>query len=541
MLWFVILLILGLDPPDRQPPMITGVFPPGLTVGTRETWTISGHNLDQVGTVSTSGAGLTCGPVVVDPTGRSLRVEVTASPDAASTVREVRVDGPAGLSNLALVRVDRLRQVVEAEPNDQAPAPEQTIPVGTAVAGTIRPLDVDRFRVVGTPGGRVTLDWETRRLGTAIIPVLTVTGPGDRAILQARSQPGGDRDCRASVVIPPEGWFAVELRDNTYGGDDRARYRLRVEEVERPEGIAPIESPPASPAPIDPGPAGITIDGRVGRPGQVDRYRVVAHAGDRFRARVNAAASGSWLDSVLTITGPEGKILASNDDRPRPPGRIEPPVTIDGSPGGDSEVDLNIPEDGPITVEVADRYGAGGREYGYLLELGPPRDDLALFILPTERSSDPAPEARSLDTATAPTGPGAFGVFNVTPGSAVVVPFVLIPSGRPGTVEVRAEGLPDGVEAEPVLIRLAAAPRSGPRAALEWDAPPVVDSIRLRVGAEARPVRGAFRLMARTRPRNGLALERGGDRVVGVDAAGGPDRPVTRHQTELPIRVLASP
>ena len=602
MLAFV-LLILGAGPADSTP-VITGIFPPGLTVGGRQTWTITGRNLDQVESLFATGTGLTFGPIRRAGSAGSWLVDASASPEAEATYRAIRADGPAGISNLALIRVDWLGQIEEVEPNDRRPHPEQPIPVGVAVAGTIQPLDVDRYRVEGTPGQRLTLDWETRRLGTAIIPVLTVLGPGDRALAQIRSQPGGDRDCRCSVVVPPEGWFTVELRDNIYGGDSRARYRLRIDPAPFATALGPLAGPRARQvaltaagvgltAPVAtqatlpdragrwfvPGPVwdeatgrsflppgriwvedddrnppidsrdqppqplrsvdpGVTIAGRIDRPGQVDRYRVEARAGDHLRARVEAAAAGSWLQPVLTLVDSTGAILAATDDPPHPPDPILPPTTIDGGPVIDGSVDRLIPADGPITVEVADRFGAGGPEYGYRLELGPPRDDFALWLLPDPRSADPGPEARRWDEAGFAAAIGAGGAFNLTPGSSVLVPFVIIPRGRPGTVEVRAEGLPAGLTAEPVPVRLAPTPRSESRAAAEWDAAPVVDALRIRVAADAPPGRGTFRVVARSRPGSGRISDRAGNRVVGVDAAGGPGRPVIWTLHEFPVRVL---
>ena len=603
------LLILGIGSADPTP-LITGIFPPGVTVGTRQTWTINGHNLDQVKSLFATGTGLTFSPIQRERADGPIRVDVTASPEAEATYRAIRADGPSGVSNLALIRVDWLEQVEEVEPDIGKPNVEQTIKVGSAVAGTIRPLEVDRYRIEGTPGQRVTLDWETRRLGTAIIPVLTVTSLGDRSLAQVRSKPGGDRDCGCSVVVPPEGWFHVSLRDNTYAGDNRAGYRLRVdpapfasalgpiagrratdlaltiaggglrgpvvvqatlpgvagrwfvpgpvvdgvtgrsflppgriwvEDDDRERLVEPIDRPADAVWPVAAGSKGVTIEGRLDRPGQVDRFRVEVRAGDHFRASVRAADAGSWLDPVLTLLGPTGVTLAATDDQPRPPDPIIPPLTIDGSPSSDGSVDLLIPTDGPITVELVDRFGSGGPEYGYRLELGPPVDDFSLWLLPDPRSADPGPEARRLAGEPFVENPGAGGAFNLKPGSSVLVPFVILPRGRPGTVEVRVEGLPDGVTVEPVPVRLAPTPRSPARAATEWDAPPVVDALRFRVKPDAPPSRGTFRVVARTRMGAGRVRERSGNRVVGVDAVGGLNRPVIRTLDEFPVRVPAVP
>ncbi len=559
MIWWTLSLFALVNSSENPSPIVTAIFPPGASVGSTETWTISGRNLGRVASIWVSeGDSLAFGPIRVAPSGRSASVEVRVGADAKPGFREVRVDGPDGISNLAIVRVDPLPQVVEVEPNNKAPAPSQIIRVGTAVAGMIRPLDVDRFRIEGEPGREVALDWETRRLGTSIIPVLPISGPGRSAIAQARMSPGGDRDCRASVVIPAEGWFEVELRDNTYGGDDRARYRLRVDPAPQVptnfghsprtgEIAEPIDQPRGQPWPVAVGPNGITILGKLGQGGEVDRFRVEAKAGDRFRARVEASALGSPLDSVVTVLGPRGESLGENDDRkPDPP--IVPPSTIDGSASTDSTLDLEIKEDGPITVELADRFGFGGPESTYRLELGPPRDDFAVYLIASPTLSDPALDARVLadpDSADPSLfGPGRFGAYNLEAGTTTPVHFLVVPQGRPGLIEVRAEGLPAGVTSEPVVVRLAGAPRTRGKAEVPFDAPPVPDSLRLRVAADAEAVRGSFRVVARRRGPAGSnveSTEHEASAVVGVDAAGGPGRPVIRRLTTLPIRVVEPP
>ena len=60
------------------------------------------------------------------------------------------------------------------------------------------------------------------------------------------------------------------------------------------------------------------------------------------------------------------------------------------------------------------------------------------------------------------TSPGQFGVFNLKPGATTPINFLVAPEGRPGPVEVRVEGLPEGVTAEPVSVRLPGPPAGSP-------------------------------------------------------------------------------
>ena len=128
-------------------PVLLGVYPPGATVGQETEWTISGRNLAKVGSLRVSGGGIEILELKVkDETSATARVRVAS--DATPGSREIRLDGTTGVSNLAIVRVDRLTQVFEVEPNDEADK-AQVVEVGSALVGVLKPLDLDHYRIKG--------------------------------------------------------------------------------------------------------------------------------------------------------------------------------------------------------------------------------------------------------------------------------------------------------------------------------------------------------------------------------------------------------
>ena len=377
----VVLMLLAIDPPQSQaqmsrrvttPPVIASVFPPGAKVGTTAEWTLSGRGFGKVKAAMVSGTGVevvgfesradTVGVV-------SVKVAETAEPG----VRELRVEGSEGFSNLVLVRLDTLPQTIEVEPNDD-PDAAQTIALGSAMAGVLMMTDVDHYRVDAPPGREVTLDLEARRVGTSITPVLSVLNRRGSAIAQARDARGGDHDCRLTVKVPPEGSFVVQVRDNTYGGDKSAVYRLRVTTEGYATGLYPPGGPRGKPLAVsiaggslktpltktitlpdtpgtlvDPGTfdgpdgrvaapgsvivgeandlvepievhgpmpmaVGQTVNARIGKRNEVDRYTIRVKKGEKFRLKVQAESIGSWLDSVMTVRDGKGGTVAENDD-----------------------------------------------------------------------------------------------------------------------------------------------------------------------------------------------------------------------------------
>ncbi len=236
---------------------------------------------------------------------------------------------------------------------------------------------------------------------------------------------------------------------------------------------------------------GTTANGRIGRPGEVDRYRVPVRAGEAFRIRVRAAALGSWLDPVVTLRDARGEVLGEDDDHGTSP---------------DSVLDHEARSDGVVSVEVADRFGEGGPEYGYRLSVGPVQPDVAVAL----RLGGPA---RTL------------GALNLRPGAIVPVRFQVETEGRPGPIRLRALGLPRGVTADPVTV-LPSGPPDG--------------MLMLRVAPDAGPAAGSLRVVATVRRGEGMTLERTATTTlaIGPGPVSLPDRPVLRNVTDLPVRVV---
>src|SRR5207244_12554653 len=58
------------------------------------------------------------------------------------------------------------------------------------------------------------------------------------------------------------------------------------------------------------------INGRIGKPQEEDRYRLLVKPGMRLRFDVLANRAGSPLDAVLSVRTEAGAEVASGDDRP---------------------------------------------------------------------------------------------------------------------------------------------------------------------------------------------------------------------------------
>ena len=101
-------------------------------------------------------------------------------------------------------------------------------------------------------------------------------------------------------------------------------------------------------------PADTVMNGRIAKPGEIDRYRVKVEPGQEWFFELTAASLGtSQLDAILTAYDSGGKKLASRDD-------------VNGT---DPVLPLKVPPGvHEITIAVEDVLRRGGPGFGYRLQ-----------------------------------------------------------------------------------------------------------------------------------------------------------------------------
>ncbi|MBM3471914.1 MAG: hypothetical protein FJX75_01410 [Armatimonadetes bacterium] len=155
------------------------------------------------------------------------------------------------------------------------------------------------------------------------------------------------------------------------------------------------------------------VNGRIGKPGDTDVFKVKGRPGDEIVAEVLARKLGSPLDSLLRVTDGAGETLALNDDcQDKASGLL--------THHADSYVRTKLPQDGVCYVRVADSQDHGGEAFGYRLRVSAPRPDFALRVTPSS--------------------------LNVRPGGAVAFwAHVLREDGFDGDIELALKDAPAGL------------------------------------------------------------------------------------------------
>jgi hypothetical protein len=584
--WSLVVIVAGSSTAWAQvgkrvtsPPVVSSVSPPGAQVGTELEWTLSGRGLTKVKRVMISGVGVE--PIDFEAKDDNQAIAtVKVAADAAPGFRELRVEGSDGISNLLLVRIDTMPQVREVEPNDE-PSQAQTVEIGRAVAGVIKATDIDHYLVQGKPGQRVTLDLEARRVGTSLSPILTVMTRRGGAMSQARESRSHDHDPRLTVTLPKDGGVLVQVRDNVYGGNDSATYRLRVAPTPYATGLYPLGGPRGKPLTLtvaggslktpvqktitlpdapgtrfDPGPfqgpdgavaatglvvvgdenevnegareadgigaisikQGQTINGRIERRGEFDLYTIDVKKGDKFRVKVEAEPLGSWLDSVLTIRDEDGQTLAENDDIGSDNGNNQRGVDFLGLSGGTGDSQLDFLAAEDGTITIEVTDRYGDGGPEYAYRLSVGATRPDFSIhLLIGNPNANGQVFNAANNRAVRLTPGLFGVFNLPVGTRQPVNFVVVPQGRPGPVTVRVEGLPDGVTVAPVKVDVLGPGKAGGQATVV-NSPGRADNLVLDVAAYADPGMAEIRIVAEAEPEPGVKITRVATANISLDA-----------------------
>lgn len=374
-----------------------------------------------VATVRFNGSGIS-GSIPNNP---RLVLSFEIAPDAPLGNHQIRLITPNGVSNPQNFLVGNLPETKEQEPNsttDEANLLE--LPV--TVSGTVSSIeDVDVFRFKLRKGARLICDISAQRIGSPLDSYFELFDPSGTQV--AKSGDGNGLDSFIDYTTQQEGEYTLHLRDIRFKGGGNFLYRLNIGELPYLQSVFPLGgkrgvvnnvnvaganlgsvnaiqldiSPDASlgiqelrvstpngletnPYPFaigefnetnekEPNDAlaqenkigvPITVNGRVEKTGDVDRFSFKVEKGARFVFEVKAREFRSQLDPLLTLYSHkkgeaegsvEEQVLSVNDD----------------ASGTDAQVSFAFPAAGDYSISVRDLNNAGGGDYPYRLTIRP--------------------------------------------------------------------------------------------------------------------------------------------------------------------------
>lgn len=378
--------------------------------------------------------------------GETVRVEIHVSRDAPAGMRELRFGGPNGFTNPVAFEISTLPEIREIEPNESpAPGAAATPCVfnGQIQAGDI---DVFRFRarrgenLVVRGRARSLVPYLADAVPGWFQMIVAVRDAKGREVAYGDDF-RFDPDPVLCFHVTEDGDYTLEVRDSIHRGREDFVYRVQVGElpfishVFPPGGAEGIPARaevrgwnlPASNAPLDtttggqpirtlrlhgrhgpsnevpyavdtvpediehetgndsePRPATVPriINGRIGKPGDIDIYRIDARKGADLAIDIQARRLRSPLDAVIHVADENGRVLAWNDDLMEKDGHLH---LGDGllTHHADPRVRLEAPSDGALFIRVADTQGHGGADHAYRLRIVYARPEFELRVTPS--------------------------------------------------------------------------------------------------------------------------------------------------------------
>src|SRR5262245_24964493 len=198
-------------------PTLGGISPKGGQRGTETTVLFIGARLGDAQEVPWYSPGITVTKLEV-VNDSQVKATVKIAPDARLGEYAARLRTATGVTELHSYYVGVLPSVQEKEPNNDL-ATAQPVPLNVTVHGVADNEDVDYYRFEAKKGQRVTAEVEGMRLGgTMFDPYVAILDSKRFELAAADDTPMAGQDCVASVVIPADGTYYVQVRESAYAG-----------------------------------------------------------------------------------------------------------------------------------------------------------------------------------------------------------------------------------------------------------------------------------------------------------------------------------
>lgn len=325
-------------------------------------------------------------PLQISPSiAQKTIITLEIDPDAKPGVRYLRLMGNGVLSNPVPFFVGKAPEYKEpgfTPPYEKPVVQEVTLPA--SLNGQVLPGETDIFRVRMEKGK----PYYFKLFGRFFKPYVGDGVPGFfQPVIELCDEKGvqvaiADRDgleadplmvCR----VPSDGVYLLKIRDALYRGREDFVYRVECGTGEYPRPPRPAAELPDLPRrewlPGMAAESPVLVTGELA-PGERRTVRIPGKKGEVKVFQTLARKIGSDIDPVLRFFGPDGKLVAENDDD-------TPEVLLGrGMHFADAFLMVTLPADGEYILELAESAGKPGK---YLLRIDRPRPDFELVVAPS--------------------------------------------------------------------------------------------------------------------------------------------------------------
>ncbi|MCB1076774.1 MAG: hypothetical protein KDM64_03000, partial [Verrucomicrobiae bacterium] len=347
------------------------------------------------------------------------------APDARPGPCLVRLHNPDGASEPRFLTIGTLKEVAEDEKadNDNPAGGQKLEGLPVTLNGRLeKSQDVDCYTVMLNAEQSFFVHCDSYALRAGTDPFLHLYGPdGSRLLLENDNPRNLDPRLRFKATqsgIHTLAIMAIASPPNanvSFHGAANAVYRLTLATNEsalpaRYSPEIPGEDTPEAPDSKPP----LDVMGTLSKPGETDRHRFSATKGQTLRLRAEATTHGFPTDPVMNLRKSEDdSVIRSVDD-----GTRDQPA---------AEYVWKVPADGLYVAEIEDRFHRGGSDFRYRLTIAEPEPD---FSATADKNA-----------------------YVIDPGKAAEIKLkVTRENGHDAPLELKIDGLPEGVTAEPPEI-----------------------------------------------------------------------------------------
>lgn len=235
---FVLLTLVAPVTLRAASPQLNIILPRGVQRGTETVLTFQGARLSDAQEVMVYYPGITVTKLEV-VNDNQVKATVQIAADCRLGEHAFRIRTASGISEMQTLYVGPFPLVQEKEPNNDFASP-QKIELNSTVEGIAENEDVDYYAVEAKKGQRLSVEVEAMRLGTTVFdPFVAILDARRFELATSDDAPLLAQDCTASVIVPEDGTYIIQVRETSYAGNGNCRYRLHVGTFPRPTGIFP--------------------------------------------------------------------------------------------------------------------------------------------------------------------------------------------------------------------------------------------------------------------------------------------------------------
>ena len=456
-------------------PELHSILPRGAQQGTEAEFRLLGRRLEDASSLLFHSEGLETIELQAEKA-NELRARIRIAADCPLGEHGLRVVTQTGISELRTIWIGDLPTVLEKEPNNDFRSPQE-IDFGVTIEGVIPSEDVDWFTFEAKKGDRISIEIEAMRVGNVPFdPFIAILDERRFELAASDDTPLLKLDGACQTVAKADGKYFVQVRESSYGGDDKCRYRLHIGSFPRPTAVWPAGGRPGEklavhfvgdilsaenggstqevelPAEENPDWALAARDAG-GRSPSANRFRVVnlknvleAEPNDSPK-KGNAFEAPAALNGILESSGDtdwfefeaeKGQSFEVEVFGRRLRTAIDPVLRIrkvggkqiasdDDARRPDSYLRFQVPETARYAIGVRDHLGRGGPDFVYRVEVSPVRPSVRLGLPALEQYT------QKRQVIAVPRGNRYAALLSVSRTNAG------------GDLRLSADGLPDGV------------------------------------------------------------------------------------------------